>query len=131
MSRLSLLLVLAAAALGSCQTERAGGPLKIESGGARALPVMQRIAEAGRLCWIKSGDRAFRAYHLIPELDTHAGRPRILLVRRDDPRGLPSLVIEAAEKPVTIQTYGPLAVASVSSRINTDISRWATGQTGC
>lgn len=129
--RLAEVTFIAAVLASSCQSERPGGPLRIETGGSAALPVMQRIAETGRVCWIKSRDKAFRSYHLVPELDTQAGKPRILLVRTSDAQGLPALVIEASENPVTIDTYGPLASAGLSSRINTDIARWATGQTRC
>ncbi len=122
---------LLAAALASCQSERAGGPLRLNAGGDSAISALQKIAETGRICWIKSGDRAFRDYHLVPELDTQIGKPRILLVRRSDAQGLPALVIEATNNPVTIDTYGPLASKPVSSRINTDIARWTTGETRC
>jgi hypothetical protein len=127
----ALAATIAIAALASCQSELAGGPLRLEVDGNSAIAVMQAVAETGRVCWIKSGDRAFRDYHLVPELDTRVGKPRILLVRRSDAQGLPALVIEATEKPVTIDTYGPLASKSISSRINTDVQRWATGGTSC
>ena len=113
-----------------CQGERPGGAMQIEVAAA-PVSVLQTVNERAHACWIRSGDRDFRGLAVIPELDTRTGNPRILIVERAKAQGLPRYVIEASGTPARIVTYGPLAGQSLSSRINTDVTRWATGGTGC
>lgn len=120
---------LLAGTLVACQTERPGGQLMLTVEAHDAVAALQAINEPAQRCW--HGTRAFRSYRIIPELDTHSGRPRILLVSATDAQGLPQLVIEAEGTPVEISTYGPLTQRSLSSRINTDIARWSGGKQGC
>lgn len=127
---LSLGALIAGAALAGCAGERPGGSMQIEVADA-AIPVLQRINERALTCWIRSGDRAFRQLALVPELDTRAGKPRILVVERGRSQGLPRFVIEASGTPAQVVTYGPLAGRSVSARINTDVTRWAAGDPAC
>jgi hypothetical protein len=125
-------LVCAALALTGCQSggERTGGTIRVQVDGGN-IATLQRVNERALACWIKSNDPAFRKLALVPELDTRAGRPRILVVERGKPQGLPKLVIEAEGTPARMTTYGPLAAAPVSARINDDIIRWAGGAAGC
>ena len=123
--------VIAVSVLASCQSEPAGGPLKIEISAAGPVSALQVVNANGQRCWMKSGDRAFRKYRLIPELDTRTGKPRILLLNAGQTGGLPVLVIESDDAPVTIITYGPLTSASLSARINRDIERWSVGDSRC
>ncbi|MFP1633248.1 hypothetical protein ACLB6G_16070 [Zhengella sp. ZM62] len=123
--------MIAAAALAACQTEPAGGPLIATVDNNAAVAVLQKVNGEAHACWIRSNDRAFSDYRLIPELDTRVGKPRLLLVRARAAQGLPQLVIEAEGSPVRLTTYGPLAQGQLSARINTDVTRWATGGTGC
>lgn len=120
-----------AAALAACQTEPAGGPLIATVDRTAAVAVLQQVNGAAHACWIRSRDRDFADYRLIPELDTRVGKPRLLLVRARTAQGLPQLVIEAEGTPVRLTTYGPLAQGPLSARINTDVTRWATGGSGC
>ncbi len=69
-------LFLAAATLAACQPK----PQPTSSVSRAALPTMERIALGAIACWFKSGDPAFKAYRLAPELNSFSGRPRILLV---------------------------------------------------
>lgn len=98
---------------------------------AAAVPALQKVNERAHACWIRSGDSAFRSLAVIPELDTRTGKPRILIVERSRPQGLPRFVIEASGTPARIVTYGPLAGQSISGRINTDVARWAAGDASC
>ena len=68
---------------------------------------------------------------MIPELDTEAGRPRILVIERKDANALPALVIESSASPTSLRTFGPLSRDALSARINSDIIRWSTGNEGC
>ncbi len=114
--------------LAGCQSASKPKPPAVSA--AAAVPVMQRVNERAYNCWVKSGDPAFRKLALIPELDTRVGKPRILVVERGKPQGLPKLVIEAAGGSRVV-TYGPLAGEAVGSRIGSDVGRWAAGETGC
>lgn len=126
--------ILAAAAVGIATLALAGcqsAPKQRAAGTsvAAAIPVMQRVNARAYECWVKSGDPAFKKLALIPELDTRVGKPRILVVDRGKPQGLPKLVIEAVGRGVT--TYGPLTAQPVAARINGDVGRWAAGETSC
>ncbi len=115
--------------LSSCASERAGGPLVATVDNSAAVAVLQRVNAHAQKCW--KGERDFAAYRFIPELDTRTGKPRILIVSAKATQGLPQLVIEGSGNPVKLATYGPLTAKPLSSRINADVTRWATGGTGC
>ena len=122
--------ILVCAALTGCQA-KGGGALTATTDRSEAVALLQTINDQAQTCWMKSKDKAFRAYRVIPELDTRVGKPRILLVSAKAAQGLPQLVIEAEGKPARLTTYGPLASEPVSARINTDILRRTAGKTGC
>ncbi|MEO0544727.1 MAG: hypothetical protein AAFY99_13010 [Pseudomonadota bacterium] len=129
LSGLAALLMLGGCAL---DWEPPGGPLAAEVQGTSPTATLQRVNERGYRCWIRSGDRAFAKYTLVPELDTRANDPRILIVEKDDARGLPILVISASgANPVQLTTFGSLADDSLSNRINADILAWSAGRTSC
>lgn len=117
--------------LTACQSEPIGGPLSIEVGAPTPVAILQTINEAGQRCWMKAGEKPFRKYRLVPELDTIAGNPRILLVERNNSAGRPQLVIESTSSPVKVSTFGPLVRTRLGGRINADIIRWSTGDPRC
>ena len=121
-----LLPLVAAAALTACQTKTP--PPK--ANGA-ALPTMERVALGANSCWFKSGDPAFKAYRLAPELNSFSGRPRILVVHRNSPESRPLLVVQAEGNPAKLDAFGPLMGEAVGARIATDVKRWAAGGKGC
>lgn len=123
--------IAASIALASCQSEPMGGPMSLEIGASSPVHALQRINNTGAKCWIRSGDRHFRGLHMIPELDTTVGRPRLLIMRTDKRQGLPLLVIEASGAPTKIVTYGPLTSSATGARVNKDIMRWSSGPDGC
>ncbi len=94
-----------------------------------SVPILQRINDTAQRCWMKSGDPAFRAYRVVPELDTRTGKPRILLLRLGQTAGLPELVIEASSR--QIDAYGPVQNTPLAGRINRDIVRWGSGDIDC
>ena len=118
-----------ASLLAACATsEPLGGPLVAEVAAPTPRAALQRIASGAARCWT-GGDLA--RYAVIPELDTSAGTPRILLIEKGKRGALPSLVIEAQASPTRLRSYGPLAATGLSQRINADVIRWSTGQAGC
>ena len=120
-------LILAAAALAACQPK----PQPSSSVSRAALPTMERIALGANACWFKSGDAAFKAYRLAPELNSFSGRPRILLVPRNSPESRPMLVVQAEGNPAKLDAFGPVMNEALSGRIATDVKRCANGGKGC
>ena len=115
--------------LAACTTsEPLGGPLVAEVAAPTPTAALQRIARNAARCWT-GGE--IGGYAVIPELDTQAGKPRILLIEKGKPRSLPALVIEGQASPTRLRSFGPLASAPLSNRINSDIIRWSTGNDSC
>lgn len=129
-ARAAFVCIMVAGVLTGCQAT-GGGALTATTDRSEAVALLQTINSQAQTCWMKSKDKAFRAYRVIPELDTRVGTPRILLVSAKAAQGLPQLVIEAEGKPARLTTYGPLTSDPVSARINKDILRWTSGKTGC
>ncbi|OHV83977.1 hypothetical protein [Ensifer sp. LCM 4579] len=125
-----LALALATASLilvAGCQSNR---PTASPASSA-ALPTMERIALGASGCWFKSGDPAFKAYRLAPELNSFSGRPRILIVPARSPEARPLAVIQAEGQPARLEAFGPLFSESVGTRMSADVRRWAAGNQGC
>ncbi|MBY5353413.1 hypothetical protein HFO94_07645 [Rhizobium leguminosarum] len=114
-----------AAMVAACQTPAPTGPNRA------ALPTMERVALAANACWFKSGDPAFAAYKLAPELNSFSGRPRILLVHKGSPESRPLLVVQAEGSPSRLQAFGPMMQEPVAGRITTDVNRWSGGNKAC
>ena len=92
-----------------------------------------RIAEQVGACWF-GGDRpAFAEYSYAPELNSFSDRPRVLIVPKSDPTGLPRLVVEASpsEGGSSVKLFGPLMASAEAPAISRDVGRWAGGATGC
>ena len=120
------LLTAVAAMVAACQTSApTTGPNRA------ALPTMERVALGANACWFKSGDPAFAAYKLAPELNSFPGRPRILLVHKGSPESRPLLVVQAEGSPSRLQAFGPMMQEPVAGRITTDVNRWSAGNKAC
>ncbi|MEO0327727.1 MAG: hypothetical protein AAF217_03925 [Pseudomonadota bacterium] len=124
-------------ALAACQSGEPsqGLSLNTKQSPPQAVAGIARIAQT---CWFKSKDTVFRDLRMSNEVNSFAGRPRFLLVKRSDPNGLPQLVVQAEEKGDTssgkytnIQTYGPLLQTQDGKRITDDVLRWSQGNTAC
>ncbi|GIL00815.1 MAG: hypothetical protein BroJett030_07140 [Alphaproteobacteria bacterium] len=129
--------LLLAAALPACQVGGSSRVLALK-GEAAPTEIILAVARAAQTCWFKSADSAFAAYRLADEVNSPAGRPRVLLVPRRDPSALPVLVIQAETKGTTasgtfsdIQAYGPLLSSAHGERIAGDVRRWASGDNAC
>lgn len=96
-----------------------------------ALSTMERVALGANGCWFKSGDAAFAAYKLAPELNSFSGRPRILVVHKGSPESRPLLVVQAEGNPAKMQAFGPMMSEPVAGRIAADVTRWSGGNRAC
>jgi hypothetical protein len=114
-----------------CQTEKNETSVTAKRDNSAAIAALQTINTNAQACWMKSKDKEFRKYRVIPELDTRAGKPRILIVSSKSTQGLPQYVIEADGTPARLSTYGPLSGESLGSRIDADVNRWQSGGKGC
>ena len=120
------LLAALAAVVAACQSTAAPtGPNRA------ALPTMERVALGANACWFKSGDPAFAAYKLAPELNSFSGRPRILVVHKGSPESRPLLVVQAEGSPSRLQAFGPMMQEPVAGRIAADVNRWSAGNKAC
>ncbi len=118
-------LVLATVALAGCQSI-GGGNAPFDAGEARVLAA--GLSDAMGRCWFAETETAFAGYVYTPE---HVGgKPRILVVSKDDPGGRPALVVEPRNRH-SVDIYGPLAQSTLGPRISADIARWRSGGTGC
>ena len=115
------------ATLAACQSSRPN----VAGENSAAVALLQRINTNAHTCWTRSKDKDFDSYAVIPELDTQAGKPRILVVDKKAAHGLPKLVIEADGKPVKAAAYGPLLSGSAGARIGADLKRWTGGSDAC
>ena len=95
--------------------------------------IASHIADNVRACWFPGGRPAFAEFSYAPELNSYAGRPRILIVEKSHPGGLPKLVIEAtqAERGTSVKLFGPLMASAEAPAISRDVQRWAGGSAGC
>lgn len=125
-SKLSGLFLAGAGLLAGCQS----APPAPQASNT-ALATMERVALAANACWFKSGDPAFKAYRLAPELNSFAGRPRILIVPRNSPESRPLAVVQAEGNPAKLAAFGPLFSESAGPRMTNDVNRWAAGSKAC
>ena len=105
---------------------------------ASPTTAIAEIAGVAQTCWFKSQDPAFKGLRMSNEVNSYAGRPRVLLVKRTDPNGLPLLVIQAERSGnstsgtfTNIQTFGPMLQTKNGKRIVDDVKRWSTGNKAC
>ena len=120
-----------AIALVACSTATHGPAVLRPEAGASALGRMEKLTLAANRCWFKSGDPAFQAYSLAPELSSFSGKPRFLLVPKGRPEAKPLLVVEGRDGSRDVATYGPVMNTGLGARIDGDIRRWNAGSEGC
>jgi hypothetical protein len=92
-----------------------------------------RIAENVGKCWFATDRPAFADYSYAPELTSYSNRPRVLIVEKSDPAGLPKLVIEVvpAKRGSEVKLFGPLMASAEGSAIRRDVEHWAAGANDC
>lgn len=95
--------------------------------------VADRLLRAMKKCWFDEKDSRFSAYRLEPELSSHSNKPRLLLVRADEPGGLPKLIVEASRdnRRNSVKLFGPLLTTPLGPGIQADVKRWSAGASDC
>ena len=117
---------LALAVSGCTQTSKPGlGPKS----------TMVNVARQVQNCWFakNGGDPALKDYTMAPEVNSHTGKPRILIVPKNDPGGLPKLVAQAERRQdsTSFTTFGPLLGTADGPRLDASLRAWARGSTPC
>lgn len=125
----------AALAAAGCQSAPKTDYLEFSAAGEPTAVASALAAKVGA-CWFGNGNGGrFDGLVYAPELNAYAGRPRVLLVPKSDPGGLPRLVIEAsaAGQDTSVRLFGPLLATSEGAAIRADIGRWTKnpGDPGC
>ena len=121
--------------LASCKTGEPSKNLVLETSQTPSK-TMVLLAKTAQTCWFKSRDPAFRSHKLASEVNSYAGQPRFLLVPKNNPTGLPLLVVQAqsdqsSDKATKVQVFGPLLQSENGKRIANDVMRWSKGNTKC
>lgn len=95
--------------------------------------LMLRVAKQVQACWFKQPDPALKPYRMASEVNSYAGQPRILIVPRNRPEGLPKLVALAKREGGRTQfsTFGPLLAEPKGPRLRAALNRWAAGSRQC
>lgn len=95
--------------------------------------MMVRVAKQAQACWFKRKDPTFQGYKMASELNSHSGRPRILIVPGNRPTDLPKLVAQAERRggETAFSAFGPLLDGPEGQRLRASLSRWAGGSAQC
>lgn len=82
-------------------------------------------------CWFNDKRSAFAEYQYAPESGTRSDR--ILIVPKNEPQGLPQLVVEVikAKRGTDVRLFGPMMQTDEADAIRTDIQRWTGGARTC
>lgn len=118
--------------LSACNTKKPVQAISVPQP-TSAVGIVSAVAKNAQVCWFKSKDPAFKKYKLASEVDSYIGRPRILLVPKNKPTGLPLLVVEAEKtgRVAQVRTFGPILASSQGPRIQRDIANWRSGRSDC
>ena len=95
--------------------------------------MMVGVAKQVQACWFRKKDPAVKGYTMASELDSYSGKPRILIVPRSNPGGLPKLVAQAERSggKVRFSTFGPLLDTSDGPRLEASLRSWSRGSRSC
>ena len=131
-SRQKYCLILTLISLTACQSSGPAGEFEL-SVKQNPRKLMVTIARNVQNCWFKRANPNFRKFRMANELNSYAGRPRLLLVPKNNPTGLPSLVVQAQSKDnlTRLHVFGPLLATNAGKTISTDLKNWTSGKTTC
>ena len=128
---------MAFASLSACQLGAPGEALALRSS-ETPTDMVTAIAASAQKCWFGERAAAFSQYRLADETNSPAGRPRLLLVPKNEPTALPLLVIQAEQRGsagtgtyTELQAYGPLLAGPLGKSVENDVRRWAGGTADC
>jgi hypothetical protein len=95
--------------------------------------MMVHVAKQVQACWFVKDDPALKGYKMAPEINSYAGKPRILIVPRSNPAGLPELVAQAERinGRTTFTSFGPLLKTKDGPRLDASLRAWARGSHTC
>ncbi|NKB51361.1 MAG: hypothetical protein GKR97_03905 [Rhizobiaceae bacterium] len=94
---------------------------------------MVGVAKQVQSCWFAKNDPALKGYSMAPEVNSYSGKPRILIVPRNNPAGLPKLVAQAERfnGRTSFTTFGPLLATADGPRLEASLRAWAQGSRTC
>lgn len=94
---------------------------------------MVHVARQVQACWFKSKDAAFGEYRMASEVDSYSGRPRILIVPKSNPGGLPLLVAQSERRSGgnSFERFGPLLQSAEGPRLARNLDAWSKGASSC
>ena len=94
---------------------------------------MVHVAKQVQSCWFAKKDPAMNGFTLAPEVNSYSGKPRILIVPKSNPGGLPKLVAQAERQNgrPNFTTFGPLLATADGPRLEASLRSWAQGSRTC
>jgi len=94
---------------------------------------MVGVAKQVQSCWFAKKDPALKGYTMAPEINSYTGKPRILIVPKNNPGGLPKLVAQAERLNgrTNFTTFGPLLSSAAGPRLDASLRAWAQGSRTC
>ena len=92
-----------------------------------------RVAQKMQTCWFKTKDPRFTKFRMAAEVNSFSGKPRVLIVPKNNPGGLPQLVVQAQRVSGRNQlsTFGPLLQTANGRGVEADVRQWAHGRASC
>ena len=96
---------------------------------------MVHVAKQVQNRWFvkNGGDPALKGYAMAPEVNSYSGKPRILIVPKSNPGGLPKLVAQAetSQGRTSFTTFGPLLATADGPRLDASLRAWSRGSKTC
>ena len=109
------------------------GTPEVTGGPQSAQEIMVRVAKRMQACWFARKDPRFRPYKLAAEINSYAGKPRVLIVPAKRPTALPKLVVQAqtVKGRPSVTAFGPMLEGKNGAKIRADVDRWVRGEQAC
>ncbi len=95
--------------------------------------IVARVENQMKICWFRKANPTLAKYKIASEINSYTGKPRILLVPRNRPGGLPGLVVQAERRSGgnDVQVFGPLLEGSGGANLRASVNKWTSGSTAC